>query len=670
MAKTGMPFLTLLCLLLTQAAPASAAKKADAAESFFGNGKLHTIHIHLSAADWELMQPTRRPRTAPLVADTIPAPVPTTSPLAASRAPYRHEHKPLPISGEKLPPNNFGFEYVYVKAQFECDGVAIPNDVALRFKGNSSYDNFQRSLKRPLKIDFNRYSHDQRFHGLETLNLGNNAFDVTQLREAVSYEVYRRAGVPAPRTTFAIVYLTVDGQYDHEFVGFYTAIEEPDDKPFLKEHFGDAGGLLVKPEGIRGLPYMGETWAPYVDRYHSKTGAPDADAARRFIDFVKLVNYADDTTFNAKIGDYLDVDHFLRYLAATVLITNLDSPLITNHNFYLYANRADGKVWIMPWDMNLAFASYGGGFSGETFNLSIDHPWAGDTNKLMARLMAIPANKEAYHDHLRTCVARFFNEKDMTEIMKPMHAALAKADEAAAAAKQPAVSNESNGGGGRRFGRNNYTLEEYVPKRVESVLAQLDGKGDATFEPRPNNGGGVGQRWGINALAEFGNLPMMAQAVRRAADTDGDFGLDVREADAAGRALFRKAVKNADQQSIDERELATALTPLIADFAQQQQQSRGFFSFVRGTPSAARLWAKAIVYAARNNVVGGDAKLSEDDFAALATRLFCLADVNLDDRLDEREIIEALDLLAHWADEADTAAAAAATPNERQRRRR
>src|SRR5258706_13235368 len=105
---------------------------------------------------------------------------------------------------------------------------------------------------------------------------------------------------------------------------------------------------------------MAEACKAYPHRYRSKTSAVDPAMARRFIDFVKLVNYADDATFKAKIGDYLAVDGFLRYLAATVLITNLDSPLVTNHNFYLYESRKDRKVWMMPWDMNLSFATYGG----------------------------------------------------------------------------------------------------------------------------------------------------------------------------------------------------------------------------------------------------------------------------------------------------------------------
>jgi hypothetical protein len=403
--RCGMERLGILFAILLAAIGLGPSGRAAAApgagEGFFGSEKVYSLHLHLSEEDWRLLQPTRRPRAAPLVADSIPAPAAQPGHKSADAAPAMpHEKKPPAIDGEKLPPNNFGFEYVYVKAAFECDGQKLA-DVAIRFKGNSSYENYSQSLKRPLKIDFNRFVPGQKFHGLETLNLSNNAFDPTQLREALSYEVYRRAGVPAPRTAFANLYLTVDGRYENQFVGLYTLVEEIDDKAFLKAHFNNAAGLVVKPEGIRGLPYMGEKWSAYAQRYHPKTSANDPAMERRFIEFIKLVNYADDATFNAKIGEYLNVDDFIRYLAATVLIANLDSPLVTNHNFYFYENPADQKVWLLPWDMNLSFAGYGTpGPRDDQINLSISHPWAGE-NKIFQRVMAIKENDAAY----RNCCA-------------------------------------------------------------------------------------------------------------------------------------------------------------------------------------------------------------------------------------------------------------------------
>ena len=52
-----------------------------------------------------------------------------------------------------------------------------------------------------------------------------------------------------------------------------------------------ARSKLLTPEGLRGLPYLGEAWASYAAPYASKvTAAPD-DAAR-FLAFVKFVNQA------------------------------------------------------------------------------------------------------------------------------------------------------------------------------------------------------------------------------------------------------------------------------------------------------------------------------------------------------------------------------------------
>jgi hypothetical protein len=46
-------------------------------------------------------------------------------------------------------------------------------DIGLRFKGNSSYRLSANGLKRPLKIDTNKYNKDQKLHGRDKLNLSN-----------------------------------------------------------------------------------------------------------------------------------------------------------------------------------------------------------------------------------------------------------------------------------------------------------------------------------------------------------------------------------------------------------------------------------------------------------------------------------------------------------------
>ena len=67
---------------------------------------------------------------------------------------------------------------------------------------------------------------------------------------ATAFSVYRAAGVPASRTAYAELTLTVPGKYDKELVGLYTIIEQVD-KTFLKAHFRNAKGLLPKQRSRR-----------------------------------------------------------------------------------------------------------------------------------------------------------------------------------------------------------------------------------------------------------------------------------------------------------------------------------------------------------------------------------------------------------------------------------
>ncbi len=120
-------------------------------------------------------------------------------------------------------------------------------------------------------------------------------------------------GVPAPRTSFVELTLSVPGKYDHELVGLYTLIEQVD-KGFLKDRFGEGGGLLMKPERLNDFAYLGDDWNRYAGQYQPKQN-PSRKQSKRVIDWTWLVDKADDEKFQAEIGDYLNVDEFLRYLA-------------------------------------------------------------------------------------------------------------------------------------------------------------------------------------------------------------------------------------------------------------------------------------------------------------------------------------------------------------------
>jgi spore coat protein CotH len=322
------------------------------------------------------------------------------------------------------------------------------------------------------------------------------------MREALSYDVFTRAGVPAPKTAYVRVFVTVPGQYDHEYAGLFTAIEEID-QTFFKDRWGKKVGLLVKPEGLRGMPYLEGDWASYERPYGAKAGSTAAGQSR-FIAFVKFLNEAPDKEFEQHIGEYLDVDEFLRFLAGEVVLVNTDSPLAMNHNYFVTIHPTTNKVTWVPWDMNMSF----GGFMTGDENLSIHQPSGRGMFPLADRMLANKTLRARYDAILREMVTRNVTVSrlvgEMERIAPTIRPAVAKDESVSLGSFERnlladlTLSPESNGSMIFGRGRNGPPLRVFLTARVESVLAQLDGKSEGTpgrggrggFGPPPSRGRG------------------------------------------------------------------------------------------------------------------------------------------------------------------------------------
>src|SRR5438034_9190100 len=113
-----------------------------------------------------------------------------------------------------------GIEFKYVHADLEFEGQML-KDVAVRYKGNGTFMQSRDSLKRSLKLDLNKYVKGQKLAGVSKLNLHSNVTDAGWMNEPVSYRLFRDGSVPAPRTSYARVYLTVRDKYDNQYAGLY-----------------------------------------------------------------------------------------------------------------------------------------------------------------------------------------------------------------------------------------------------------------------------------------------------------------------------------------------------------------------------------------------------------------------------------------------------------------
>lgn len=474
-----------------------------------------------------------------------------------------------------------GIEFNFVHADLKFDGVAFP-DVAVRYKGNGTYMQSARQMKRPLKVDLNEFKRGQKLAGMSKLNLHNSVTDASWMNEALGYRLYRDAGVPAPRVGYARLRLNVPGEQTNSFLGLYTLVENVD-AAFAEDAWGSKKGLLLKPSTPQLFKYLGDDWEKYKQTYDPKTPVYVAQA-RRVIDFCKLLTDADDATFAAKAGEYVDFDEVSRFLAVTVWISTLDSILGMGQNFVVHLHPKTEKLQLMPWDLDHAFGQFGmRGSQEEREQLSIRGAWNADV-RFLNRLMRVPEFERAYLERMKEFQGSIFKPERLIRQVDEVAAVirdsvklegddkLERFDKVVAGEPVPMMGFGGPGGpggprpegarpresarpdgarppgnrpmgGGRGFGGSPpKPIKSFVPARYESVAAQLDGR-----SPGKKLGGG------------FEPGRMIAGRFLEVLDQDQDKALSENELVGRFKTWFAEW-DTAKIGSIDEETLKNGLT--------------------------------------------------------------------------------------------------------------
>ncbi|MEE3373194.1 MAG: CotH kinase family protein [Planctomycetota bacterium] len=429
------------------------------AENLFGLDRVIDVDLRISAEEWAKLQP---PAGTRLDAAAVGSAFGDLIGDAIMGGNFRSEKSTRPGLAGYL-----GLDHQYGRADVTIDGETI-RGVGLRYKGNGSFLVGHYTGKYSFKVDFNEYREGVSFRGLRKLNLNNEATDPSMMREALSYEIFRAAGVVCSRVNFARVYLTVGGGQQREPKGLYTIVEQVD-KRFLKDRFGDATGLLLKPSTFGVFRYLGEDWSKYEVAYVPKNTPTEAQQ-QRVIAFAKLLHQGNDGEFEATVEEYLDVDQFLRFLAINVLLSNLDSFLGGTQNYYVYLDTGSNRFQFLPWDMDISFGAFDmEGTPSSRRNLSIDQPQTHE-NRLIERVLAIGRHKQNYHEYLRQYLDTLFAQEKL----------YAQIDHATAILRP--VIGENGKEAGERFEKaiadspslfEPHALKFFVTQRRESVREQL-----------------------------------------------------------------------------------------------------------------------------------------------------------------------------------------------------
>jgi spore coat protein H len=572
--------------------PKRKEKKTDASEAdqLFQRDKVWTINLIVTSEEWKKIEPanTGGPGFGPPPNQARPVTAPGSN---AER-------------GARFGPPQMDFPEV--RATFEFEGQTV-GEIGLRYKGNSTYMAARDLPKKSFKVDFNQFSKKQKFFGLTKLNLNNNMLDSSQMREALSYELFRQAGVPASRTAFARVYLTVTavtdvtavtGSTERRYLGLYTLVEQVDER-LLRRSYADDNGLLLKPQMVRGLPYLGEDWNKYVQPYEAKNDPQPAEA-RRFIALTKLVNEGSDEAFRSQIRSFMDVNAFLRFLAVNALLVNMDSILAMGQNYYIYHDISEDQFHWIPWDLNMSFGGFPSGTTEQMLTLSLLHPHAGE-HKLIDRLLAVPEIKTAYLGQLKEISAKimradYLNDEieKLKQAIRPaiveeslgaltqFDRAMAETIPAQAGPERVTVPLPNPDGPGRRgpgmglMGMGGTPLKPFIARRISSVQEQLAGKSEGYT---PQFGGPGGSRGGpggfpgglggfpggpdgpgsAGRMLPFGGLGfLLAPGMLLAADGNQDGKITKNELAAASKVWFR-AWDTAKRKTLDAEALGNGL---------------------------------------------------------------------------------------------------------------
>jgi spore coat protein CotH len=380
-----------------------------------------------------------------------------------------------------------GIEFDYVRATVAFEGVELA-DAAVRYKGNGTFMDSRATPKRPLKLDLNHFVKGRKLVGLTKLNLHNNVTDPSHMIEPVSLSMFREAGVPAPRTSYAQVYLTVPPTREQTYLGLYSIVENVD-KDFAKDRFGGGKGALFKPVTPNLFAHLGDAWDDYKQAYDPKTEVTEAQA-RRVIEFSELMSYATDADLAAGVGEFLDLDAFARFMAVTVYLASMDSILQIGQNYYLYLDPKTGRFYFIPWDHDHSFGRIFAD-QDELARLDIHTPWP-TPNRFLERVFKVPAFKERYLARLREFTDTVFAPERLAEQVDEIAASirpsvegepgqkLAQFDEAVADVPRPKAS---------KF------VRAFSKLRTQSIRDQLAGKARGvrprTFGPAANRPAGA-----------------------------------------------------------------------------------------------------------------------------------------------------------------------------------
>jgi hypothetical protein len=270
----------------------------------------------------------------------------------------------------------------YVPATVRVFGEVLSN-AGVQLKGHGT---FQPIDERPsFTIDFGKFAAEQSFRGLRKIHLNNSDQDPTYIKEQLGSELFRAVQVPAPRVAHALVEL--NGRQ----LGLYV-LKEGFTTEFLGRHFDRAdGNLYDNDEGHDVDQPMKRHLGPASAKGQAElqrlaSAALESDLSRRW----------------HRLQEHLDMERFLTFMAAEIMICHWDGYCLSKNNFRIYHEPGQDKIFFLPSGMDQLFSK-------------ADLTWKPDMSGMVARaILAVPEGRRQYEARFKELFAAVFNSARIT----------------------------------------------------------------------------------------------------------------------------------------------------------------------------------------------------------------------------------------------------------------
>lgn len=284
-------------------------------------------------------------------------------------------------------------ERKYVEAKLTADGK-VYNKIGVHLRGAAGST---RSIddKPGLTLNMDKFVEGQTFFGLDKFHLTNSVQDPSYASELLCGEMFRDAGVPAARVTYATV--EINGKKR----GLY-CLKEGYDGQFLKRHFGNSDGNFYDGGFLRDIDQE-------LDHSHGKKDVPpqsdlkalaaacqDPDRKQRF----------------AKIEALIDMDRFISYLVMETMTWDWDGYPMKCNNYRIYHDPQRNKIVFIPSGMDQMFWDAGG---------PVMPSWEG---MVARRIMESPEGRARYIARAKEMLQTTYKAEDRVKRLKEIEARL------------------------------------------------------------------------------------------------------------------------------------------------------------------------------------------------------------------------------------------------------